>query len=104
MAPMLRELRTESGSSLTGELDAFSAHAVKEIGRGCKAFAPLGADARTGRIDRLIGAGAWTEAALALVDMHGWSVRRLDRDDDEWFCVLSRTTVAQNTICTDDFR
>lgn len=45
-----------------------------------------------GRIDRLIEAGAWTDAALALLELElpAWKLRRLVRADSEWLCSLSR--------------
>jgi hypothetical protein len=44
------------------------------------------------RINRLIAAGAWTDAALALVELQlpQWSLRRIVYDDGEWHCCLSR--------------
>ena len=44
------------------------------------------------RLERLIAAGAWTDAALVLIELElpAWSLRRLIREDDEWFCSLSR--------------
>jgi hypothetical protein len=44
------------------------------------------------RLERLIDAGAWAEAALALVEleMPAWSVRRLACERGEWVCSLSR--------------
>lgn len=44
------------------------------------------------RIERLIEAGAWTEAALALIEleMPGWKLRRLVCENGEWVCSLSR--------------
>jgi hypothetical protein len=44
------------------------------------------------RIERLIGSGAWTDAALALIDLElpQWQVRRIAYDDGEWYCALSR--------------
>jgi hypothetical protein len=44
------------------------------------------------RIDRLIEAGAWTEAALALIELEipAWKVRRLVCENGEWLCSLSR--------------
>ena len=40
---------------------------------------------------RLIEAGAFTDAALALVEMElpGWKLRRLCYEDGEWHCCLS---------------
>jgi hypothetical protein len=44
------------------------------------------------RIDRLVAAGAWTEAALALVELElpAWKLRRLAVEEGEWTCCLSR--------------
>lgn len=44
------------------------------------------------RINRLIAAGAWADAALALLELElpQWSLRRIVREDGEWHCCLSR--------------
>jgi len=44
------------------------------------------------RLDRLIEAAAWTNAALALLELElpAWTLRRLVREDGEWFCSLSQ--------------
>jgi hypothetical protein len=43
-------------------------------------------------LHRLIGAGAWTDVALAqiAVELPGWTVRRLVCEDGQWLCSLSR--------------
>ena len=48
--------------------------------------------ARAARIRRLIAAGAWTDAVLALIDLvlPAWHLRRLVCEDGEWHCSLSR--------------
>jgi hypothetical protein len=48
--------------------------------------------AKTARIERLIGSGAWLDAALALIDLElpQWQVRRIVYDEGEWHCALSR--------------
>ena len=47
---------------------------------------------KTARIDQLIAAGAWSDAALALVEIElpAWKLRRLVYEDSEWFCSLSK--------------
>jgi hypothetical protein len=42
-------------------------------------------------IRRLTEAGAWTDAALALIanELPRWKLRRLGYDDGEWHCILS---------------
>ena len=44
------------------------------------------------KLNRLIEAGAWTDAALALVELELplWKVRRLVQEDGEWLCTLSK--------------
>jgi len=58
----------------------------------CRRFPSLGQSAKTDRIDRLIQSGAWTDAALALIELElpQWQIRRLAYDDGEWHCALSR--------------
>src|SRR5262249_7158121 len=44
------------------------------------------------KLQRLIAAEAWTDAAMALIELElpQWKLRRLVKDDGEWFCSLSR--------------
>jgi hypothetical protein len=44
------------------------------------------------RLEQLLEADAWAEAALALVklEMPAWTVRRLAHEGGEWVCSLSR--------------
>jgi hypothetical protein len=52
----------------------------------------MGQSAKTARIERLIASEAWTDVALALIDLElpPWQVRRVAYDDGEWYCALSR--------------
>ena len=47
---------------------------------------------KAARIDQLIEAGAWSDAALALIELElpAWKLRRLVYEDGEWFCSLSK--------------
>jgi hypothetical protein len=65
---------------------------MRVIHDACSRSASLGATAEAARIRRLIDAGAWTDAALALVEFElpNWRVRRLVRDGGLWHCALSR--------------
>src|SRR5437868_14680940 len=47
---------------------------------------------KSARVEQLIRSGAWTDAALALIDLELplWLVRRLAYDAGEWYCALSR--------------
>jgi hypothetical protein len=58
----------------------------------CRRMAPMGQAGKTARIKRLIESGAWTDVALALIDLElpQWQVRRIAYDGGEWHCALSR--------------
>jgi hypothetical protein len=47
---------------------------------------------KTVGLHRLMDAGAWTDASLALIELElpNWCVRRLLYEDGEWLCTLSR--------------
>ena len=92
---MLQSIRSERDVAAAYEASAainVAAEAMKAISKDCAAFPPVGVDAKTRNIVSLVAAGAWIEAALALVDIEApeWSLRRLEIDDGEWFCSLSR--------------
>jgi hypothetical protein len=44
------------------------------------------------KVSRLVESGAWTDAALALVEFElpQWKLRRIVYEDGEWLCSLSR--------------
>jgi hypothetical protein len=66
---------------------------VKEVmSAACRRYPSLGQAGKTTRLAQLIQSGAWTDAALALIDLELplWQVRRLAYDDGEWYCALSR--------------
>ena len=83
-----------------GELDdrLREAHAVtfeliaEVTDEACRRFPSAGQTEKTARIERLIQTGAWTDAALALIDLELplWQVRRIAYDEGEWYCALSR--------------
>jgi hypothetical protein len=58
----------------------------------CRHFPSMGQTEKTARIERQIQSEAWTDAALALIDLElpQWQVRRLAYDEGEWYCALSR--------------
>jgi hypothetical protein len=62
------------------------------ISQTCRRFPSLGQSGKTAYVERLIQSGAWTDAALALIDLElpQWQVRRLAYDEGEWYCALSR--------------
>jgi hypothetical protein len=64
----------------------------KIIGSACKHIPILNRSKKAGRIERLIDAEAWTDCALALIELElpGWQMRRLVYEGGEWLCSLSR--------------
>ena len=62
------------------------------IDTACRRFPSSGQSEKTARIEQLIRSGAWTDAALALIDLELplWQVRRIAYDEGEWYCALSR--------------
>jgi hypothetical protein len=72
---------------------AVTAELMSEIiGQACRRFPSMGQTEKTARIERLIGSEAWTDAALALIDLELplWQVRRIAYGEGEWYCALSR--------------
>ena len=62
------------------------------IDLACRRFPSSGQTAKTAQIAQLIDARAWTDVALALIDLELplWQVRRIAYDEGEWYCALSR--------------
>jgi len=72
---------------------AVTAALVSEvIGETCHRLPSAGRTEPAARIERLIASEAWTDAALALLDLElpQWQVRRIAYDEGEWHCALSR--------------
>ena len=71
----------------------FTAEFLSNIIREASRRSPSTAGSpKSDRVDQLIQSQAWTDAALALIDLElpQWQVRRLTYDGGEWFCALSR--------------
>ena len=62
------------------------------VNQTCRRFPSVRQSGKTARIERLIQSGAWTDAALALIDLElpQWQLRRIAYDEGEWHCALSR--------------
>jgi hypothetical protein len=62
------------------------------ISHACRRLASLGRCEKSTRLERLLQSGAWTDAALALIDLELplWQIRRIAYDEGEWHCALSR--------------
>jgi hypothetical protein len=78
------EQRLRSAPALTPELMS------EVIAQACTRLLALQSAAKT-KFHCLIDSGAWTDAALALLELElpQWRVRRLVWEDGEWFCSLS---------------
>jgi hypothetical protein len=61
------------------------------IADACTCVPALNRAESAARINRLIEAGAWCDAALALIELElpAWKLRRLVYEDGEWHCSLS---------------
>ena len=64
----------------------------KVVAGACTRIAMPGNATKAARIDRLIESEAWTEAALALVELElpQWKLRRLVYEEGAWLCSLSK--------------
>ena len=88
---LLRLSHNDFPEGTTDAVDAAVAIVVRAIARErTRRFAP-GKAAKIACIRRLIEAEAWTDALLVLIELElpQWGLRRLAREDGEWFCSLS---------------
>jgi hypothetical protein len=91
---LLSETPTVPLGEQLGEASAASPSLVADVVRNACRRLPFQAQSdKAARIEQLVRLGAWTDAALALVELAlpQWQVRRLAYDDGQWYCVLSRT-------------
>ena len=90
---LLLENPTADLSDRLREASAVTAEFMAAIIRAaCRRFPSTGQTAKTAHIERLIQSYAWTDAALALIDLElpQWQLRRVAYDQGEWYCALSR--------------
>src|SRR6195952_1473922 len=83
---------TEVGDRLHSA-DAVSADIMSDvIGQTCRRFPSFEQNEKSFRLERLLESGAWTDAALALIELElpQWQLRRIAYDEGEWHCALSR--------------
>jgi len=90
--PSEQQYPAELGDRLRDASAVTPALMAEIISKTCRRFPSLGQSGKTARVERLIQSGAWTDAALALIDLElpQWQVRRLAYDQGEWYCALSR--------------
>jgi hypothetical protein len=75
------------------DADAVTADLLSEIiDQKCRRFPSMGRTEKTARLQRLIESNAWTDAAVALIELElpQWQIRRIAYDEGEWHCALSR--------------
>lgn len=65
---------------------------AKVIAGACSRVPVLTQSGNATRLGRLVESGAWADVVLALIELElpGWSLRRLIREDGIWSCSLSR--------------
>lgn len=93
MSLLLESFTQTALSDRLRDSHAMTAELMSDVIRAtCHRFPSSGQTARTARIERLIESGAWTDAALALLDLElpQWQIRRVAYDQGEWYCALSR--------------
>ena len=64
----------------------------KVVASACLRYQSLRSSGKAARIDRFIASGAWTDAALTLIELElpNWKIRRVVFENGEWLCSLSR--------------
>lgn len=86
-AAVLDRIDEELGSARAPTPQLFA----KVTASACPRLSTLNKSGAAARLQQLIAAGAWTDAALVLIEleMPAWTVRRLVCEDGEWLCSLS---------------
>jgi|SRR5262245_15060825 len=84
----LERLARDARLSPTPTRDLF----IKVSTLACPRTQSLRTVGKARRLDKLIEAGAWTDAAATLIglELPGWQLRRVTFDGGEWICSLSR--------------
>src|SRR4051812_30693674 len=93
MRPEIFHLAPAGLTDRLGDANAVTPKLMTDLmATACRRFPSIGASETTARIRDLIELRAWTDAALALIDLElpFWKVRRIAYDEGEWYCALSR--------------
>jgi hypothetical protein len=63
-----------------------------DVTERCTRLSSLRQSGKATALDRMIGAGAYTDAAITMIALEqpNWNVRRIVYEDDEWLCSLSK--------------
>jgi hypothetical protein len=64
----------------------------KVVASACLRYQSPRSSGKAALIDRFIASGAWTDAALTLIELElpNWKIRRVVFENGEWLCSLSR--------------
>jgi hypothetical protein len=88
-----RESRVPDLQDQLRRAQAVTADLISKVFAGActRVMVPSCAD-KAAKINRLIGSEAWTEAALALVELElpQWRLHRLVYEDDAWLCSINK--------------
>jgi hypothetical protein len=89
---VLDNVARDISSKALPRVDPSVAALSSAIAAGCRAAPPKGPTIRMARVEALVLIRGWTDAALLLAELQApeWQLRRLERDDGEWSCCLSR--------------
>lgn len=82
----------ELGARLRDACEVNATLMAEVLDVACRRYPSLGQGEKTARVEQLIRSRAWTDVALALIDLELplWQVRRIAYDEGEWHCALSR--------------
>src|SRR5260370_31615634 len=71
---------------------AVTAELMSKVAGACTRFTMPSCAGKAAKIDRLIVSEAWTDAALALVELElpQWKLHRLVYEQDAWLCSLNK--------------
>jgi len=92
MSVLSQNTTTDLGERLRGAYAVTAEFMADIISQTCRRFPSVGQSGKSARVECLIQSGAWTDAAIALLDFElpQWQIRRLVYDEGEWHCALSR--------------
>ncbi len=92
MSVLSQNTTTDLGERLRDAYAVTAEFMADIVSQACRRFPSVGQAGKSARVERLIQSGAWTDAAIALLDLElpQWQIRRLVYDEGEWHCALSR--------------
>jgi hypothetical protein len=88
----LRQVDFDELDAALQSATALSTWFFRKVVQGCTRLESLRRSGKAVALDQLAEAGAWTDAALHLLELElpHWTIRRLCHEGDDWLCTLSR--------------